>query len=51
MSSSFGIRGFIAVSDNANTIRTNFVGAPAQFKALSDEYGATVPSRDKLVAD
>lgn len=42
MSFGFSIGDFITVIDRANSIRTNFIGAPAQFKALSDEYGAAV---------
>ena len=43
MSFGFSIGDFLTVIERANNIRTNFVGAPAQFKALSDEYDATVP--------
>jgi hypothetical protein len=39
MSFGFSIGDFIAVIEHANKLRKNFVGAPAQFKALSDEYG------------
>jgi hypothetical protein len=42
MSFGFSIGDFLTVIERANNIRTNFVGAPAQFRALSDEYGATV---------
>ncbi|KAF7116945.1 hypothetical protein CNMCM5793_005575 [Aspergillus hiratsukae] len=37
MSFGFSIGDFVAVINHANNIRRNFVGAPAQFKALSDE--------------
>lgn len=42
MSFGFSVGDFITVIDRANIIRANFVGAPAQFRALSDEYGAAV---------
>lgn len=42
MSFGFSIGDFIAVIERANHIRTRFVGAPAQLKALSDEYGFTL---------
>lgn len=44
MSFGFSIGDFVTVIDHANTIRKKFVGAPAQFKALSDEYNATTPT-------
>ncbi|RHZ64367.1 hypothetical protein CDV55_104908 [Aspergillus turcosus] len=37
MSFGFSIGDFVTVINHANNIRRNFVGAPAQFKALSDE--------------
>jgi hypothetical protein len=39
MSFGFSIGDFIAVLELANRIRKQFVQAPAQFKAISDEYG------------
>lgn len=41
MSFGFSIGDFINVVDHANKLRKDFVGAPAQFKALSDEYGVS----------
>jgi hypothetical protein len=41
MSFGFSIGDFITVFKHANDIRKNFVSAPAQFKALSDEYDAS----------
>jgi hypothetical protein len=46
MSFGFSIGDIITVIDHANKIRTDFVGAPAQFKALSDEYGAYASLND-----
>lgn len=40
MSFGFSIGDFIAVIEHSNKLRKKFVDAPAQFKALSDEYGA-----------
>jgi hypothetical protein len=37
MSFGFGVGDFIAVLKIANTIRKEFVGAPDQFKDISDE--------------
>jgi hypothetical protein len=42
MSFGFSVGDFITVLDHANNVRLKFVGAPAQFKALSDEYSAIV---------
>jgi len=38
MSFGFSIGDFIAVIELANKIRKDFVNAPSQFKAISDEY-------------
>lgn len=38
MSFGFSIGDFIAVGELANKIRKEFVDAPSQFKAISDEY-------------
>jgi hypothetical protein len=38
MSFGFSIGDFIAVIELANKIRKDFVDAPSQFKAISDEY-------------
>jgi hypothetical protein len=38
MSFGFGIGDFLAVLSLANEIRKDFVSAPSQFKAISDEY-------------
>jgi hypothetical protein len=43
MSFGFSIGDFATVINHANTVRKNFVGAPAQFKALSDEYDVSAP--------
>jgi hypothetical protein len=40
MSFGFSVGDFIAVIELANKIRKDFVDAPAQFKAISDEYAA-----------
>jgi len=46
MSFGFGIGDFITVSELAKKIRKDFVDAPSQFKAISDEYAtlATISS-------
>lgn len=49
MSFGFGIGDFIAVIEHANKLRKSFVGTPAQFKALSDEYGTFPRLRCLLV--
>lgn len=49
MSFGFSIGDFVTVIDRANIIRRNFVGAPAQFKALSDEYCATMSLYDETI--
>jgi hypothetical protein len=38
MSFGFSVGDFIAVIELANKIRKDFVDAPSQFKAISDEY-------------
>lgn len=38
MSFGFSIGDFIAVIEHAKRIRKDFVDAPSQFKAISDEY-------------
>jgi hypothetical protein len=38
MSFGFSVGDFIAVIELANKIRKEFVDAPSQFKAISDEY-------------
>lgn len=38
MSFGFGVGDFIAVFELANKIRKDFVYAPSEFKAISDEY-------------
>jgi hypothetical protein len=38
MSFSFSVGDFIAVIELANKIRKDFVDAPSQFQAVSDEY-------------
>jgi hypothetical protein len=38
MSFGFSVGDFIAVFELANKIRKEFVDAPSQFKAISDEY-------------
>jgi hypothetical protein len=38
MSFGFGVGDFITVIELANKIRKDFVDAPSQFKAISDEY-------------
>jgi hypothetical protein len=38
MSFGFGIGDFLTVFDKVEAIRKAFVAAPAEFKALSDEY-------------
>lgn len=38
MSFGFSIGDFVALLQLATKLRRDFVGAPAQFKALSDEY-------------
>jgi hypothetical protein len=38
MSFGFSIGDFITVIELANRIRKEFVNAPSQFKAISDEY-------------
>jgi hypothetical protein len=40
MSFGFSVGDFIAVIELANRIRKEFVNAPSQFKAISDEYAA-----------
>lgn len=37
MSFGFGVGDFVSVLELANRIRKEFVGAPSQFKAISDE--------------
>lgn len=39
MSFGFSVGDFITVIQLANKIRKEFVEAPAQFKAISEEYG------------
>jgi hypothetical protein len=41
MSFGFSIGDFITVLSLANQIRREFVGAPSQFKDISDEYVAS----------
>lgn len=38
MSFGFSIGDFITVIELASRVRKEFVGAPSQFKAISDEY-------------
>ena len=38
MSFGFGIGDFVAVLELTNRIRKEFVGAPNQFKSISDEF-------------
>ena len=38
MSFGFSVGDFVAVIELANKIRKDFVAAPSQFKAISDEY-------------
>jgi hypothetical protein len=40
MSFGFSIGDFITVIELANKVRKEFVHAPSQFKAISDEYAA-----------
>jgi hypothetical protein len=40
MSFGFSVGDFIAAIELANRIRKEFVNAPSQFKAISDEYAA-----------
>ena len=42
MSFGFGISDFITILQLANDIRKEFVDAPSQFKAISDELGSSV---------
>jgi len=45
MSFGFSIGDFIAVIELANKIRKEFVGAPSQFKDISDEYVSRIYNR------
>lgn len=40
MSFQFSIGDVVTVLQLANTVRKEFIGAPHQFKAISNEYGA-----------
>jgi hypothetical protein len=43
MSFGFGIGDFIVALELANKIRKDFVGAPSEFKSISDECVAYTP--------
>ena len=49
MSFGFSIGDFIAVLQLANEIRKEFVGAPGQFQAISDEYELLEPTVDSSI--
>jgi hypothetical protein len=38
MSFGFGVGDFLAVIQLANKVRRDFVGAPAEYRAIADEY-------------
>jgi hypothetical protein len=40
MSFGFSVGGFVAVFELINKVRKDFVDAPSQFKAISEEYNA-----------